>query len=130
VEGLRAIWSEQVAARLKPHAQGLFIEAVIVSVERNVVSLRVPHQALVERARKRSNEVSAVLGDLLDRSIRVDVLDSSAADAADAGDAGDAGETAASPEPSAPATSHEAKVQRIVERFPGSVVVRDDEGTT
>ncbi len=28
------------------------------------------------------------------------------------------------------ATSHEAKVQRIVERFPGSVVVRDDEGTT
>ena len=125
--GLQAIWSEQVAARLKPHAQGLFIEAVIVAVERNVVSLRVPHQALVERARKRSNEVEAVLGDLLDRSIRVDVLDSSAGDAADAGDAG---ETATSPEPSAPATSHEAKVQRIVERFPGSVVVRDDEGTT
>ncbi len=127
VEGLQAIWSEQVAARLKPHAQGLFIEAVIVSIERNVVSLRVPHQTLVERARKRSNEVEAVLGDLLDRSIRVDVLDSSAADAADAGETG---ETATSPEPSAPATSHEAKVQRIVERFPGSVVVRDDEGTT
>ena len=125
--GLQAIWSEQVAARLKPHAQGLFIEAVIVSVERNVVSLRVPHQTLVERARKRSNEVEAVLGDLLDRSIRVDVLDSSAADAADAGDAD---ETATSPEPSPPVTSHEAKVQRIVERFPGSVVVRDDEGTT
>ena len=122
--GLQAIWSEQVAARLKPHAQGLFIEAVIVAVERNVVSLRVPHQALVERARKRSNEVEAVLGDLLDRSIRVDVLDSAAAEAADASDA------ATSPEPSAPATSHEAKVQRIVERFPGSVVVRDDEGTT
>ena len=103
---------------------------MIVSVERNVVSLRVPHQTLVERARKRRNEVEAVLGDVLDRSIRVDVLDSSDADSADAADAADAAETATTPEPSAPAVSHEAKVQRIVERFPGSVVVRDDEGTT
>ncbi|WP_419943955.1 DNA polymerase III subunit gamma/tau [Candidatus Poriferisodalis sp.] len=33
-------------------------------------------------------------------------------------------------EPDASVSSHEAKVQRIVDRFPGSTVVRVDEGTT
>lgn len=45
---------------------------------------------------------------------------------------GTAGPTtsAVSQEAAAPASSHEDKVQRIVDRFPGSVVVRDDESAT
>ncbi len=159
--GLQAIWAEQVAPRLKPHAQGLFIEAVVVAVERNVVSVRVPHPNLVGRARKRSNEVEAVLGDLLDRTIRVDVVDSSGPDTgAGLGSGGEdspphtdsaAGGRASTPAPPPPAaapphesasppahgsdagasaSSQEDKVQRILDRFPGSTVVRADEGTT
>ena len=155
VEGLQAIWSEQVAGKLKPHAQGLFIEAVVVSVERNVVSLRVPHSNLVERARKRKNEVEVVLERLLDRSIRIEVVDGAGEDAVDgtSSEASTVGEeapqrepdvggvapqpdtvspTAAKPpqEPGTIASSHEDKLQRIVEHFPGSTVVRDDAGAT
>lgn len=155
VEGLQAIWSEQVAGGLKPHAQGLFIEAVVVSVERNVVSLRVPHPNLVERARKRKNEVEVVLERLLDRSIRIEVVGSASADAGDG-----AGSTASTVSDEAPrsepavsgvaqqpdtvsptaarpaqesgttASSHEDKLQRIMDRFPEAVVVRDDESAT
>ncbi len=155
VEGLQAIWSEQVASGLKPHAQGLFIEAVVVSVERNVVSLRVPHSNLVERARKRKNEVEVVLERLLDRSIRIEVVDSASADLGDG-----AGSTASTVSDEAPrsepvvrgvaqqpdtviptaarpaqesgatASSQEDKLQRIMDRFPDAVVVRDDEGAT
>lgn len=141
VEGLQAIWVEQVAARLRPNAQGLFIEAVIVSVDRNVVSLRVPHSNLIERARKRSNEVEALLSDLLDRSVRVDVVSGSGADAGDAPASGgndspppaasnETTSSASSKESPAAASSEEAKVQQFLDRFPGSVVVRVDEGTT
>ena len=141
VEGLQAIWVEQVAARLRPHAQGLFIEAVIVSVDRNVVSLRVPHSNLIERARKRSNEVEALLSDLLDRSVRVDVVSGPGADAGDAPASGgndspppaasnETTSSASSKESPAAASSEEAKVQQFLDRFPGSVVVRVDEGTT
>ena len=154
-EDLERIWETQIVGKLRPVAAGLFRDATVVDHERNVVTVRLGEGVPLAQARRRSNEVEPILSALLDQTIRLEVTDSGSAlsPLAPTGPAppqsvpststGEASSSAAqhaaaasptAPAPSqeavAPATSHEAKVQRIVERFPGSVVVRDDEGTT
>lgn len=173
---LQRIWHDSVADRLKPVAQGCFREAAVLSVENNVVSLRLPDGVPLEQARRRRNEVEAVLAALLDQTIRIEVVaaeqshdaegaaerssvpqrapsaetfddpppgppqsDPVQSDPAQSDPAQSSvlGASADSPAGSAPAESsrssgpsHESKVQRIVERFPGSVVVHAPDGST
>ena len=122
-EDLQRIWESQVVERLRPLAAGLFREAEVLARDHNVVTIRLSGGVPVEQARRRSNEAEAILSALLDQTVRLEVSD----EAADG-----AGSSASTPseEAAAPASSPEAKVQRIVDHFPGSVVVRDDEGAT
>ena len=148
---LQGIWDTRVVEKLRPFASGLFRDAEILARERNVVTIRLGEGVPVEQARRRSNEVEAVLSDLLDQTIRLEVSDERATATDNPAPPTDSEpsssppsqdvppgasqpavpavtEVAGSISPPTAATSHEAKVQRIVDRFPGSVVVRDDGG--
>ena len=204
---LQQVWHSDVVDRLKPVAGGCYRDVNVLSVDDNVVSLQLPDGVPLDQANRRRNEVEAVLSDLLDQNMRVDVTVAAAPDGAPSArtSRGPAAEevfddpspaalapesapaespppespSAESPPPESPsaespspgaeppasseppaATSgaptqpsasassgasadggatqrhsppdegHESKVQRIVERFPGSVVVRLDDGAT
>ncbi len=148
-QDLQRIWESQVVERLRPRTAGLFRDAEVVAHDRNVFTIRLSVGVPVEQARRRSNETEAILSELLDQTIRIEISDAVTDDAktsapemgdevppsppANTGASALADESSApapSPEAAAPASSPEAKVQRIVDRFPGSVVVRDDEGVT
>lgn len=154
-DDLQGIWDAQVVGKLRPVAAGLFRHATVLAHERNVVTVRLSAGVPVAQARRRSNEVEAILSALLDQTVRLEVSDTGGeidpAPAADATgstpaearrsepaasgiaqqpDSVSPSASAPSQETAAPASSPEAKVQRIVDRFPGSVVVRDDEGAT
>ena len=149
-QDLQRVWVPQVVERLRPVAAGVFREARVVSHDRNLVSVELGEGVPVEQAQRRRNEVEAILSDLLDQTVRLEVSSparesgtepSSGAAARD--DTPHPGpdpasepspEAAEEPPPStratAGATSEEAKVQQFLERFPGSTVVHVDEGTT
>ena len=143
---LQRIWESQIVERLRPLAAGLFREAEVLARDHNVVTVRLSDGVPVEQARRRSNEAEAILSEVLDQTMRIEVSDAVAADAsnsastrndetppplpAQTGSSAEAVAPASSPEAVAPASSPEAKVQRIVEHFPGSTVVRDDESVT
>ena len=183
---LRQVWHSDVADRLKPVAQGCYRDVDVLSVENNVVSLQLSDGVPLDQANRRRNEVEAVLSDLFDQNMRVDVAvaaepdgapsagasggpaaaevfddpspeaplpesplpespspsaESSAPSEPPAATAGASGQPSASgssrasaggagPSSSPGGEEHESKVQRIVERFPGSVVVRLDDGAT
>ena len=170
---LQRMWEPLVVEKLRPVAKGIFRDAVVQAHERNVVTVRLNEGVPLAPARRRSNEVEPILSDLLDQTVRLEVVASadqssvelpsdtgvpemqappSHAPAPDDAQSTDpsmasaessvSGSTAAEPvadgsisdAPTAPpasgAASQEAKVQRILDRFPGSTVVRDDEGTT
>ena len=157
---LQRLWESQVVAKLRPVAAGVFREVAVVACERNVVTVRLSEGVPLAQARRRSNEVEPILSALLDQTIRLEISDTPAppspgpmtADEAPPASAPSAPAGADSSSPTAhganpvasapadaaagpanapaPASSHEAKVQRIVERFPGSVVVRADDSTT
>lgn len=154
-DDLQRIWETQIVGKLRPVAAGLFREATVLAHERNVVTVRLGAGVPLAQARRRSNEAEAILSALLDQTVRLEVSDAggepspaskaeaaastpaeaarsepAASDVAEQPDT--ASLTAATPsqEAAAPASSQEDKVQRIVDRFPGSVVVRDDEGVT
>lgn len=131
-EDLRRIWESQVVERLRPLAAGLFREAEVLARDHNVVTIRLSDGVPVEQARRRSNEAEAVLSEMLDQTIRIEVSDAVAGDASSSAStpSEEVAAPASSPETAAPASSPEAKVQRIVEHFPGSTVVRDDESVT
>ncbi len=146
-EDLQRIWESQVVEKLRPVAKGLFRDAAVLTHERNVVTVRLSEGVPLANARRRSNEVDAILSALLDQTVRLEVSDttgesgrsSTVADEvppSPAGPAEDIAPETAGPAAStlsqdaAPASSPEDKVQRIVDHFPGSVVVRDDEGAT
>lgn len=149
------MWEPQVVERLRPLAAGIFREARIVGHDRNVVSVQLSEGVPIEQARRRQNEVEAILSDLLDQTVRLEVVPPTAGGSAEPpSGAGmpdaqappspapvppDAAQLAETPSPTASAPSQEAvtsassqedKVQRIMDRFPGSVVVRDDESAT
>ncbi|WP_419921656.1 DNA polymerase III subunit gamma/tau [Candidatus Poriferisodalis sp.] len=148
---LKQVWHSGVVDRLKPVAQGCFRDVEVMSVEHNVVSLQLPDGVPLDQANRRRNEVEAVLSDLFDQNMRVDVAIAAEPDAAPSAGTSSGPAAAAevfddpspeppspeppSPEPPSPESlppgeEHESKVQRIVERFPGSVVVRLDDGAT
>ena len=189
---LQQVWHSDVVDRLKPVARGCYRDVNVLSVDDNVVRLQLPDGVPLDQANRRRNEVEAVLSDLLDQNMRVDVTVAAAPDGAPSArtSSGPAAEevfddpspaapapespppespsaespspgakppasseppaatSGAPPQPSASASSgasagggatqrhsppdegHESKVQRIVERFPGSVVVRLDDGAT
>ena len=148
-QDLQRIWESQVVERLRPRTAGLFRDAEVVAHDRNVVTIRLSVGVPVEQARRRSNETEAILSELLDQTIRIEISDAvtgaASTSAPEMGDevppsppahsgasalADESAGSASSPEAAAPASSPAAKVQRIVDRFPGSVVVRDDEGAT
>ena len=163
------MWEPQVVERLRPLAAGIFREARIVGHERNVVSVQLSEGVPIEQARRRQNEVEAILSDLLDQTVRLEVVPPAAGGSAEPPSGTGVPDTQAPPPPApvpddaqpvasaessasgsnapepvadsssaetstaAPASgasSEEAKVQRILDRFPGSTVVRVDEGTT
>ena len=132
-QDLQRVWEPQVVERLRPVAAGVFREARVVGYERNVVSVELGEGVPIEQAQRRRNEVEAILSDLLDQTVRLEVSlpdgESSASPASEPSQ--DAAEgLAPSSQATAGATSEEAKVQRFLDRFPGSTVVRVDEGTT
>ena len=133
---LQRMWEPLVVEKLRPVARGIFRDAVVLAHERNVVTIRLSEGVPLAQARRRSNEVEPILSELLDQTARLEVSDPSNAPGPPPEDAVQPTETtsptasAPSQETVAPASSQEAKVQRIVDRFPGSVVVRDDEATT
>ena len=152
---LQRMWEPLVVEKLRAVAKGIFREARIVGHDRNVVSVQLSEGVPIEQARRRQNEVEAILSDLLDQTVRLEVVPPTAGGGAEppsgAGvpdaqappspapvppDAAQLAETpsptasAPSPEAVTSASSQEDKVQRIVDRFPGSVVVRDDESAT
>lgn len=154
-DDLQGIWDARIVGSLRPVAAGLFREATVLAHERNVVTVRLSDGVPVAQARRRANEVVPVLSELLDQTVRLEVTDtasepspSSKADVAASTPAeasrSESAASGAAPQPdtasptpsgpsqetAAPASSQEDKVQRIVDRFPGSVVVRDDEGAT
>ena len=154
-QDLQRMWEPQVVERLRPLAAGIFREARIVGHDRNVVSVQLSEGVPIEQARRRQNEVEAILSDLLDQTVRLEVVPPTAGGGAEPpSGAGvpdaqappspapvppDAAQLAETPSPTASAPSQEAvtsassqedKVQRIMDRFPGSVVVRDDESAT
>ncbi len=133
---LQRMWEPLVVEKLRPVARGIFRDAVVLAHERNVVTIRLNEGVPLAQARRRSNEVEPVLSELLDQTVRLEVTDPSSApgpppeDVAQPAEISSPTPSAPSQEAVAPASSQEAKVQRIVDRFPGSVVVRDDEATT
>ena len=133
---LQRMWEPLVVEKLRPVARGIFRDAVVLAHERNVVTIRLSEGVPLAQARRRSNEVEPVLSELLDQTVRLEVSDPSNAPGPPPEDAVQPTETtsptasAPSQETVAPASSQKDKVQRIVDRFPGSVVVRDDEATT
>ncbi|WP_419863263.1 DNA polymerase III subunit gamma/tau [Candidatus Poriferisodalis sp.] len=144
---LQRIWESQVVEKLRPVAKGLFRDAAVLTHERNVVTVRLSEGVPLANARRRSNEVDAILSALLDQSVRLEVSDAAGEPSQSSTVTGEAppsptesagnvapettGPTASTAShDAAPASSPEAKVQRIVDRFPGSVVVRDDESAT
>ena len=172
-DDLERTWEVQVVGKLRPVAAGLFRDVTVVAHDRNVVSVQLSEGVPIEQARRRQNEVEAILSDLLDQTVRLEVVppaaqgsaespsttgvldtqappspapvpadayatDQSIAPAASPASGNPAAEPGAgSPvldAPAAPpasgAASQEAKVQRIMDHFPGSKVVRDDEATT
>ena len=130
-DDLQRIWETQIVGRLRPVAAGMFRDAEVLAHDRNVVTVRLSEGVPVDQARRRSNEVEAILTELLDQTVRLEVSDTAgAAGPAAAGVDETPAPTPAPTEQAAAPPSDDAKVQRIVERFPGSVVVRDDEGTT
>ena len=155
VQDLQRMWEPQVVERLRPLAAGIFREARIVGHDRNVVSVQLSEGVPIEQARRRQNEVEAILSDLLDQTVRLEVVPPTAGGSAEppsgtgvpdaqappspAPVPPDAAQLAETPSPTASAppqeavtsaSSQEDKVQRIMDRFPGSVVVRDDESAT
>ena len=130
-DDLQRIWETQIVGRLRPVAAGMFRDAEVLAHDRNVVTVRLSEGVPVDQARRRSNEVEAILTELLDQTVRLEVSDTAgAAGPVAAGVDETPAPTPAPTEQAAAPPSDDAKVQRIVERFPGSVVVRDDEGTT
>ena len=130
------MWESLIVGKLRPVAAGLFRDATVLPHERNVVTVRLNEGVPLAQARRRGNEVEPILSELLDQTVRLEVTDPSSAPGPPPEDAAQPAE-AAGPTPSAPsqesaasASTQQDKVQRIVDRFPGSVVVRDDEGVT
>ncbi len=133
---LQRMWESLIVGKLRPVAAGLFRDATVLAHERNVVTVRLNEGVPLAQARRRGNEVEPILSELLDQTVRLEVTDPSSAPGPPPEDVAQPAETAG-PTPSAPsqesaasASSQQDKVQRIVDRFPGSVVVRDDEGVT
>ncbi len=133
---LQRMWESLIVGKLRPVAAGLFRDATVLAHERNVVTVRLNEGVPLAQARRRGNEVEPILSELLDQTVRLEVTDPSSAPGPPPEDAAQPAETAG-PTPSAPsqesaasASTQQDKVQRIVDRFPGSVVVRDDEGVT
>ncbi|MXV86611.1 MAG: hypothetical protein F4117_07760 [Acidimicrobiales bacterium] len=137
---LGGIWDVQVVGKLRPVAAGLFRDATVLAHERNVVTVRLSAGVPVAQARRRSNEVEPILSELLDQTVRLEVSDAggvpvpasaepppSAASISTEDSSSSAAQQTAAGGPTASTASQEDKVQRIVDRFPGSVVVRDDE---
>ena len=174
---LQRIWETQIVERLRPVAAGLFREANVLAHDRNVVTVRLSEGVPVDQAQRRCNEVEAVLSEVLDQTVRLEVSGSGnvagpastahddapppppvpaapaevaspppshdAAPAASAPEGGTAQQSetgsasasavsqeSVSQETGLSASSQESKVRQIVDRFPGSVVVHVDEGTT
>lgn len=131
-DDIQRMWETQVVGKLRPVAAGLFRDATVLAHERNVVTVRLSEGVPLAQARRRTNEVQPILSALLDQEARIEVSDAGGESSSTSKAGGD--EVLApppAPTEQAPAPpSDDAKVQRIVERFPGSVVVRDDEGTT
>ena len=189
---LQRIWETQIVERLRPVAAGLFREAEVLAHDRNVVTVRLSEGVPLDQAQRRGNEAEAVLSEVLDQTVRLEVSRSGnvagpdstahdeapppppapvapaevaspapfhdAAPAASASEGGTAqqfetgsasastvsqesvsqesvsqesvSQESVSQETGSSASSQESKVQQIVDRFPGSVVVRVDEGTT
>ncbi len=133
-DDIQRMWETQVVGKLRPVAAGLFRDATVLAHERNVVMIRLSEGVPLAQARRRTNEVQPILSALLDQEARIEVSDaggeSSSTSKAGADDAPSPSPSPAPTEEAPASLSPEAKVQRIVERFPGSVVVRDDEGAT
>ncbi|WP_419916931.1 DNA polymerase III subunit gamma/tau [Candidatus Poriferisodalis sp.] len=133
---LQRMWESLIVGKLRPVAAGLFRDATVLAHERNVVTVRLNEGVPLAQARRRGNEVEPILSELLDQTVRLEVSDPSSAPGPPPGDVAQPAETAGptpsvpSQESAAPASSQQDKVQRIVDRFPGSVVVRDDESAT
>ncbi|MDE0498476.1 MAG: DNA polymerase III subunit gamma/tau [Acidimicrobiaceae bacterium] len=72
---LGGIWDVQVVGKLRPVAAGLFRDATVLAHERNVVTVRLSAGVPVAQARRRSNEVEAILAALLDQTVRLEVSD-------------------------------------------------------
>jgi len=137
---LQRMWEPLVVGKLRPVAAGLFRDATVLAHERNVVTVRLTEGVPLAQARRRSNEVEPILSELLDQTVRLEVSDAggvpvpasaeppqSAASTSTEDASSSAAQQTASGGPTASTASQEDKVQRIVDRFPGSVVVRDDE---
>ena len=136
-DDIQRMWETQVVGKLRPVAAGLFRDATVLAHERNVVMIRLSEGVPLAQARRRTNEVQPILSALLDQEARIEVSDAGGESSSTSKAGADDASPSPSPSPALAPTeegpaprSHEAKVQRIVERFPGSVVVRDDEGTT
>jgi DNA polymerase-3 subunit gamma/tau len=145
---LQRMWEPLVVEKLRPVAKGIFRDAVVLAHERNVVTVRLNEGVPLAQARRRSNEVEPILSELLDQTVRLEVSEttsepsptstdtrdvppSSAGPAETVAPGTDGPITSTPPSPAATSTSSQQdKVQRIVDRFPGSVVIRDDEGAT
>ena len=152
---LQRMWESLIVGKLRPVAAGLFRDATVLAHERNVVTVRLTEGVPLAQARRRSNEVEPILSELLDQTVRLEVSDAGGApsppvlasaespQSAPSTSTEDASSSAAqqtaiegpitstpSQEAAASVSSQEDKVQRIVDRFPGSVVVRDDEDAT
>ena len=140
---LQRMWEPLVVGKLRPVAAGLFRDATVLAHERNVVTVRLTEGVPLAQARRRSNEVEPILSELLDQTVRLEVSDAggvpvpasaeppqSAASTSTEDASSSAAQQTAAGGPTASTASQEDKVQRIVDRFPGSVVVRDDEATT
>jgi len=137
---LQRMWEPLVVGKLRPVAAGLFRDATVLAHERNVVTVRLTEGVPLAQARRRSNEVEPILSELLDQTVRLEVSDAggvpvpasaepppSAASTSTEDASSSAAQQTAAGGPTASTASQEDKVQRIVDRFPGSVVVRDDE---
>ncbi|MCY3585823.1 MAG: DNA polymerase III subunit gamma/tau [Acidimicrobiaceae bacterium] len=137
---LQRMWEPLVVGKLRPVAAGLFRDATVLAHERNVVTVRLTEGVPLAQARRRSNEVVPILSELLDQTVRLEVSDAggvpvpasaepppSAASTSTEDASSSAAQQTAAGGPTASTASQEDKVQRIVDRFPGSVVVRDDE---
>ena len=152
---LQRMWESLIVGKLRPVAAGLFRDATVLAHERNVVTVRLTEGVPLAQARRRSNEVEPILSELLDQTVRLEVSDAGGVpsppvpasaespQSAPSTSTEDASSSAAqqtategpiastpSQEAAASVSSQEDKVQRIVDRFPGSVVVRDDEDAT